>query len=225
MSVETSDTNLEDTMSKLFDDVAEAPFGFARPATLTVALVTAALTLPTGATAQEAATPACQFNAPAEELPERASPPDSSSIAVDGGVLKICYSSPRMRDREIMGELVPFGQPWRLGANEPTTLHVTTAVTIGDAQLEPGAYALYAIPGPETWQIVVNSDPERWGIPINDEVRAQDVGSIEVPAESVEEAVENFEIELHESEEAAAELVMTWEQTRVRVPVTSAGGA
>lgn len=218
-------THLEDTLSKRIDDFAERPTGLATPATLAVALVTAALTLPSGAAAQDAETPACQFNSPAEELPERASPPDSSSIAVDGGVLKICYSSPRMRDREIMGGLVPFGQPWRLGANEPTTLHVTTAVTIGDAQLEPGAYALYAIPGPESWQIVVNADPERWGIPINDDVRAQDVGSIEVPAESVDEAVENFEIELQESEDAAAELVMTWEQTRVRVPVTRAGGA
>lgn len=212
-------------MWKRIDGFAERPFGLASPATLAVALVTAALTLPSGAAAQEAAPPACQFTSPAEELPERASPPDSSSIAVDGGVLKICYGSPRMRGREIMGGLVPFGQPWRLGANEPTTLHVTTAVTIGDAQLDPGAYALYAIPGPESWEIVVNSDPQRWGIPINDDVRAQDVGSIEVPAESVEEAAENLEIELRESDEAAAELVMTWEQTRVRVPVRRAGGA
>lgn len=214
-------------MSTPIDDHGARPSGapgLAVPAALAVVLTAAVLAAPVGLAAQEDAMPACRFTAPAEELPQRPSPPDSSSISVDGGALKICYGSPRMRGREIMGGLVPFGQPWRLGANEPTTLHVTTAVRIGDAQLQPGAYALYAVPGPETWEIFVNAQPERWGIPIDESVRAQDVGSIEVPAESVEEAVENLQIELRSSEEAAAELVMTWERTRVTVPIHRSEG-
>lgn len=211
-------------MTRSITDRRARTCGTGGPAALAMALIAAALTVPTGLLAQEDAMPACQFQAPAEELPQRASPPDSSSIRVDGGVLKICYGSPRMRGREIMGGLVPFGQPWRMGANEPTTLHVTAPVRIGDAELSPGAYALYAVPGSETWEIIVNAQPERWGIPIDESVRAQDVGSVQIPSESVEEPVENLHIELRSSEDAAAELVMTWERTRVTVPIQRAGG-
>lgn len=210
-------------MTRLSDDSRARRSVPGGPAVLALALLGGILALPSGLAAQEDAVPACRFTAAEEELAQRASPPDSSSVQVDGGVLKICYGSPRMRGRQIMGGLVPFGQPWRLGANEPTTLHVTTPVEIGDARLEPGAYALYAVPGPETWEIFVNSQPERWGIPIDESVREQDIGSIEVPSETVEEAVENLRIELRASEEADAELVMTWERTRVTVPIRRAG--
>lgn len=210
-------------MSRLIDDSLERWSGVRGPAFLSAALLAGVLALPTSAAAQEDAVPTCRFTAPAEELSQRASPPDSSTVRVDGGVLKVCYGSPRMRDREIMGGLVPFGQPWRMGANEPTTLHVTVPVEIGDAHLEPGPYALYAVPGAETWEIFVNAQPERWGIPIDESVREQDVGSIQVSAESVEDAVENLSIELHEGDDADAELVMTWERTRVRVPIRLSG--
>ena len=164
--------------------------------------------------------PACQFTASGEELTGRASPPDSASVALGGETAKICYGSPSVRGREIMGGLVPYGQPWRMGANEPTTLHLPFAAEVGGVSVEPGSYALYAIPGESEWTIVLNSDPDRWGIPISEDVRAQDVGSFTVEPASLEQPVERMTIRLEQAEEAgAATFVLEWADTRVSFPV------
>lgn len=173
------------------------------------------------AMAQEA--PACSFQGSAEELAERASPPDSSSVTLGDGVLKICYSSPRKRGREIFGGLVPYDQPWRLGANEPTTLHVTTPVTVGEVELAPGSYAVYAVPGTEGWEVVFNGAVERWGIPIDEEVRQHDVGSVGVTPSATESTVENMTLTL-EASDGGATLAMAWDDTRWSVGIRPGGG-
>lgn len=165
--------------------------------------------------------PACRFTASGDELTQRASPPDSASAQLDAGTAKICYGAPSVRDREIIGGLVPYGEPWRMGANEPTTLHLTTAARVGDVQVEPGSYALYAIPGESEWTIVLNSNPERWGIPIDEEVRANDVGSFTVQPEPLESPVERMTIEMEGEEGRGARVTLEWENTRVSFPVTT----
>ena len=175
-----------------------------------------------GENAKAGQAPTCTFGGSAEELAGRASPPDSSSVALSGGVLKLCYSSPRKRGREIFGGLVPFDQPWRLGANEPTTLHVTTPVTVGGVELAEGSYALYAIPGEETWQIVFNGAVDRWGIPIDESVREHDVGSATVTPGATESTVENMTLSLESSGGDAATLSMRWDDTRWSLPVKPA---
>ncbi len=166
--------------------------------------------------------PACQFTASGDELTQRASPPDSASAQLDGGTAKICYGAPSVRDREIMGGLVPYGEPWRMGANEPTTLHLTVAARVGDVHVEPGRYAMYAIPGESEWSIVLNSDPERWGIPIDEEVRANDVGSFTVTPESLESPVERMRIQMR-SDDGGVRATLEWENTRVSFPIRAAG--
>lgn len=185
---------------------------------LATATVTAAAP-PAAAQGPEASSPACQFRAPAGELDDRLSPPDSASARIGNGVVKVCYGSPRARDREIFGGLVPYGEPWRLGANEPTTLHTTIPLRFGDVRLEPGSYSLYAIPGPERWEVVLNGSTERWGVPINEEVRKHDVGSLEAEAERLDRAVEALTMELVPSGKGLTELVVRWERTRVRIPL------
>lgn len=165
----------------------------------------------------------CRFRASGEELRSRASPPDSASVTLDGKRAKICYSSPRARGREIMGGLVPYGQPWRLGANEPTTLHLTFAADVGGVRVGPGSYSLYAIPGREEWEIVVNGSTRRWGVPIDDEVRAADVGSVTVDPAETDEMVENLTLSFDPAGPRAATLVIEWERTRLEVPVRRAG--
>lgn len=190
------------------------------PIAATVALLFAA----TAAPAQEnTAAPRCSFRASGQELADRLSPPDSASASLDGGEVKVCYSSPRARGREIMGELVPYGQPWRLGANEPTTLHVTSPVRIGDVRVEAGSYSLYAVPGREQWTVVVNGATDRWGVPIDDEVRAEDLGTVTVEASRTEDLVENLTLSFERGEEGGVHLTVEWERTRLEVPVRPAG--
>lgn len=177
--------------------------------------------LPRPAAAQDLA---CGLDAPREELEERLSPPDSSSVELAAGAAKICYGAPSARGRQIMGGLVPFGQPWRLGANEPTTLHLSFPARVGGVEVEPGAYALYAVPGEDEWEIVVNDDPDRWGVPIDEEVRANDIGSATVAAGRTEEHVETLDVELRKEDDGRALMVISWERTRVAVPVEAGGG-
>src|SRR6478672_7462594 len=126
---------------------------------------------PTHATVQ--ATDACWFRpAPAQgEAEKRKSAHDSASVALDGGTVKVCYGRPHQNGREIMGKLVPYGEPWRVGADEATAIHVPFPARIAGVNVEPGWYSLYAIPGAKQWQIVVNSDAQRWGVPIDAKVR------------------------------------------------------
>jgi len=167
--------------------------------------------------------PSCGLEGPVEELLERASPPDSASVSLDGGVAKICYGAPSVRDREIFGGLVPYGEPWRIGANEATALHVTAPIEIGDLRLDPGSYSLYAVPGPDEWEIVANSAAQRWGVPIDEGVQANDLGSLTVTPGSTSEHVEVMRIDLASRGGGEAAIVIEWADTRVEVPFRAAG--
>ena len=169
-----------------------------------------------------AAAPACSYGASGDELTSRPSPPDSSVVRLGDGAAKVCYSAPSARGRQVMGGLVPWDRPWRLGANEATTIHVTVPAEIGTVRVEPGSYSLYAIPGESEWTIVVNSVVDRWGIPIDEGVRAQDVGSFAVAPEATDH-VERFSIDLEPAEGGAAQMVIAWETTRLAFPVRPAG--
>lgn len=188
-----------------------------RSTRVTALAATALLVLALPAAAQEV--PACSYTAQGEELTGRASPPDSASAQLDGGTAKICFSSPRMRGRDVMGGLVPYGQPWRMGANEPTTLHLTSPARFGDVSLDRGSYALYAVPGENEWQVVVNDAVDRWGVPIDEEVRSNDVGSVTVTPERTSEAVEAMDLRLQPRDGGGVHLVLEWERTRLAVPI------
>jgi hypothetical protein len=164
----------------------------------------------------------CWTRAAAKELASRASLLDSAVARLGDVDLKVCYSRPSARGRVIMGGLVPFGEPWRLGANEATALHVPVAVRVGDVTLQPGVYSLYAIPGAQNWQIVVNSSATRWGIPIGADVRTHDVGTVTVTGERTDAPVETLTMRLEAAGEGALALVIEWERTRVRLPIRRA---
>jgi len=87
------------------------------------------------------------------------SPRAGVSQQVGTVMVSVDYSSPAQRDREIFGVLVPYGEVWRTGANNATTLTVDGEVTIGGVEVPEGAYTLMTIPGAESWTIILNSDP------------------------------------------------------------------
>lgn len=122
-----------------------------------------------------------------------------------------------------MGGLVPYGTPWRMGANEATALHLPFAARIGDVQVEPGDYSLYAVPAEGVWTIVVNRQADRWGIPVNDDVRSADVGSFERPVETVPDMVETLTCTWAPHDADSGRIVMTWEHTRLEIPLRRTG--
>ena len=157
---------------------------------------------------------------------ERPSPLESTSFEFDGGTGTICYGAPSVRERVVFGELVPFGAAWRLGANEATAIHLTGPASIGGVQLEAGSYSIYVTPVAEgDWEFAVNSSVERWGIPINDDVTSANIGTFTATPEATEELVEKmtFSWEPWENERAMGDIVLSWENTRVKFHVHPAG--
>lgn len=161
-----------------------------------------------------------------ESAATRKSPLDSVSFQVAGGDVKVCYGRPSVRGRAIFGaELVPYGKIWRTGANEPTMIHTSVPLQVGDLRVDPGTYSLYTVPGESEWQIIVNRSTEQWGIErqYTEEVQAQELGRVTVPAEQISEPVETFTIRAVPTDGGAVDLVLEWEQTRVAVPIKPAG--
>jgi hypothetical protein len=95
--------------------------------------------------------------------PFQASPAASVSQELGLGSVKIDYHRPAVKGRKIWGGLVPFGQVWRAGANEATTITFSEPVRIDGHALEAGAYGFFAIPGPERWTLVFNRVAKQWG--------------------------------------------------------------
>ncbi|MEO7990424.1 MAG: DUF2911 domain-containing protein, partial [Chryseolinea sp.] len=93
--------------------------------------------------------------------------PASPSATVTGKIgaanVKIVYCQPSARGRKIMGELVPFGEVWRTGANEATTIEFDKPVKIEGKDLAAGKYSLFTIPGEAEWTLIINKDSKQWG--------------------------------------------------------------
>lgn len=144
---------------------------------------------------------------------------DSTTISIAGRTVKVCYGAPKKNGREIMGALVPYGQPWRMGANEATTIYMPSRGSIAGVSVQPGWYSLYAVPGQTEWRVFVNSAVERWGVPIDDGVRAKDVGSGVSRVETADNSQEAMRLQLIARQNNAADLVFQWDRTRIRIPV------
>jgi len=154
----------------------------------------------------------------------RPSPLDSAEVTVAGAAFKVCYGRPSVRGRQVAGGLVPYGQPWRLGANEPTTLHVPFAAEIAGVRVAPGWYSLYVVASERAWEVHVNRAVNRWGIPIDAAVQADDVGKGSAPVEQVTPPVEMLRLTFMPPSGNGTELVVEWENLKVRIPIRRIGG-
>lgn len=150
---------------------------------------------------------------------DRASPLDSTTVSIGGAEVKVCYGAPSARGRELVGgDPHPFGRPWRLGANEATAIHLPFAASVAGVEVAAGSYSLYAVPGADEWEIFVNGNAERWGIPVNAGVMEANVGSGTVSA-SENEHVERMTMTFEDASDTGATLVLRWESYRVDIPV------
>ena len=101
------------------------------------------------------------FNLNAQDFRTPRPSPDAT-VSQFVGVTKITidYSSPAVKGRNIWGELVPFGQVWRTGANEATTITFSDAVTINGTELPAGTYGIHSIPNNNEWEIIFSKDTQ-----------------------------------------------------------------
>lgn len=153
-----------------------------------------------------------------QSLPEpRQSPLGLSRVMLDDdSYVKVVYGRPQVREREIFGQLIPFGEIWRTGANEATEITFTRDVQIAGERLEEGTYSLFTIPERDSWTIIFNRQLGSWGAYSYDE--DADVMRTQVPVQTTDEPVEAFTIMFEQQEgEEQAVMVMKWESTQVEL--------
>jgi hypothetical protein len=151
-----------------------------------------------------------------QDKSKRASPPGTAEVTLNGKKVTIDYSRPSMKGRKIMGELVPYGQVWRTGANEATTLNTETDLNIGGTHVPAGKYTLYTLPSENTWKLIINKQTGQWGTEYHPE---QDLARVDMQKSQTQQPVEQFTISFDKKSENSADLVMEWENTRLTVPV------
>ena len=153
----------------------------------------------------------------------RSSPMGSLRFEVNGTRAKLCYGRPALRGRRMLGgSRVPFGKLWRTGANEPTTLISPTPLEIAGVRVPAGRTALYTIPGPESWELILNGSTRQWGIETEytAEVRAHELGRAILPSQrgdSVERLT--FSALPVQGDSTGLELLLAWETARLRIAV------
>jgi hypothetical protein len=151
-------------------------------------------------------------------------PSSTQTISQDFGMGKIelTYSRPNIKGRSLLKEnsdLAPLNKLWRLGANAATRIKFTDNVTIGGKLLDTGSYVLYAIPGKENWEIIVNKGLTNWGTDGYKE--AEDVVRVKVKSEKISAPVESFSMQIAAVQPETCELNIMWGNTSVQVPIST----
>lgn len=155
----------------------------------------------------------------------RVSPLAALSFPLDGGHVKVCYGRPSLRGRTMIGgEAVPWGELWRTGANETTTIHTDRALRFGPLDVAPGSYSLYTVPGPETWQVVLNRSTRQWGLEqLYPDVAAEELGRFPLPVDTLSTPVETLTFSTTPAPGDTLSLVLEWQTTRLAIPVAPGG--
>lgn len=148
------------------------------------------------------------------------SPPGEVSLTSGDLKVDITYSRPSVRGRLIFGTkeqkaLQPFGEYWRLGANEATEITFNKDVDFNGTPLKAGSYRVYAIPHEQEFDIIVNSETGKWGAFEPDHTK--DLFTTKVPVERIS-SVELYTITLKEAN-PGVNIVFEWSDVRFVIPV------
>lgn len=158
----------------------------------------------------------CTQSSLAQELPAP-SPLGQVDQKVGLTHMSIVYSRPGAKGRKVFGDLVPYGELWRTGANKATKISFSTAVTINGKQIEAGTYAIFTIPKEnEDWTVILNKNTDQAGTGNYSE--DLDVLRMNVKAEKAPFR-ETMTFLFDDVKENSANIILHWEETAVSFPV------
>ena len=132
--------------------------------------------------------------------------------------IRVTYSRPAKNGRVVFGELLKFGEAWRVGANESTEILFNNDVTFGGKEIKAGRYSVIIIPTEKEWTLKLNTGLDGWGNYGYDE--SLDVASITVPVTKSENVIENLSISLYEASKNTVHLKIGWDTTVAEFPIT-----
>ncbi len=133
------------------------------------------------------------------------------------GTIEVKYSRPSAKGRKVFGDLVPMNKLWRTGANSATVIRFTDVVEIDGKKIDTGSYALYTIPGVESWDIIINKGYKNSGIVGYKE--SDDVLRFKVVKQKINNKLESFTMQFADVKPESCELHIMWEKTAVAIPI------
>ena len=147
-----------------------------------------------------------------------ASPPATAACKFgDGKTISVAYSSPRMRGRKIFGDLVPFGEVWRTGADNATAFVTTADLVVGGKKVPAGGYTLFTLPTQDKWTLIVSKQTGEFGIPYPGE--KFDFARMEMKVSRLPSPLENFTISFDQAG-AGCTMKLDWETTRASIDIS-----
>ncbi len=159
---------------------------------------------------------ALTFSASAQLKTPAASPHSLLEQTVGLTEVSIDYSRPSVRGREVFGGLVPFGEVWRTGANQPSKISFSDDVVFGGQAVPAGQYALYTIPGESEWTVIVYANTNLWGA-FGYDPKA-DVVRFTVEPHELGHSVESMTFTIDSLRNDGAVLCLDWDRTRIEIP-------
>jgi hypothetical protein len=149
------------------------------------------------------------------------SPAAKVGLAIGVTDVEITYHRPGVKGRGIWGGLVPYGEVWRLGANDATTISFSTPVKVEGHDVPAGKYSLFAIPGKDKWTLVLNKKAEQWGA--YSYKQEEDLLRFDVKPQAgpPTEKTEWMSFSITPASETSATVEMSWESLRVPFTVSA----
>jgi hypothetical protein len=144
------------------------------------------------------------------------SPRDTVNATVAGAALWIDYGRPGKRGRAIFGQVVPYGEVWRTGANAATQFRTDKALDFGGIVVPAGFYTLWTLPTASGWQLIVNKETGQWGTAHKPE---QDLVTIPMKVETLSSPVERFTLAVDPTDSGGT-LRLEWDTTRATAAFT-----
>jgi hypothetical protein len=154
----------------------------------------------------------CSLSFAQQDKSKRPSPPAQAQCKFsDGKTITVDYSSPRMKGRKIFGDLVPYGEVWRTGANEATTFVTTANLSAGGKDVPAGSYTIFTLPAQDNWTLIVNKHTGEWGVPYKYE--SEELAKVQMSVSKTSAPVENFTIGFDQGG-GTCTIKLSWESTQ-----------
>ncbi|MCR9288692.1 MAG: DUF2911 domain-containing protein [Bacteroidetes bacterium] len=136
--------------------------------------------------------------------------------------VRVVYSRPQMKGREIFGGLLKHGEMWRVGANETTVITFFEDVTIGGKAIKAGQYGLFAKVNEDNWEFIIHKNTQSWGNANHDD--KDNVVTVTAKTAKTPSTVEALTILLKENGENQIDLIVAWENTMAKLPISLGSG-
>ncbi len=154
----------------------------------------------------------------------RLSPHETISAVIDGNRVTVTYGRPYTKNprtgevRKIWGGLVPYGEPWRMGADEATLLITQRPLELGGKTVPAGAYTVYMVPAESgASQLAISTRIGQWGIPVD---QSHDLARVDLEKETLEKPVDQFTMAVGKNPSGGGVLKLMWENAQFSVPFT-----